>query len=201
MSIGLASPDVLLRRSDGTATALPVARWISEATPEEEAVLQRVSGPALDIGCGPGRHVEALARRGVVAMGLDVAPAAILLAQRRGAAVLLRSVFERVPAAGRWNTALLLDGNIGIGGDAVTLLRRVGNLLRSRGRAIVEVGAPGSPTRSLPARLETPHSISEWFPWMDVGAEGIALVAAAASFDAIRIDPEGDRWFAILRPH
>jgi SAM-dependent methyltransferase len=199
MSVGLASPAVLLRRADGTATTLPVSRWISDATPEEEAVLQRVIGPVLDIGCGPGRHVEALARRGVVAMGLDVAPTAILLAQRRGAPVLLRSVFERVPAAGRWNTALLLDGNIGIGGDAVILLRRVANLLRGRGRAIVEVSAPGSPTRSLPARLETPNSISEWFPWMEVGANDIGVIAAAATFDTVRIDLVGGRWFAILR--
>jgi SAM-dependent methyltransferase len=199
VSTGLASPAVLLRRSDGTATPLPVRRWMGEASPDEEALLQRVTGPALDIGCGPGRHVEALARRGVLAMGLDVAPTAVLLARRKGAAVLLRSVFERVPAAGRWNTALLLDGNIGIGGDAVGLLRRVAKLLRTRGRALVEVGGPGSPTRSLPARLETRTTSSEWFPWMEVGTDGVTAVAAAASFDALWVDAVGDRWFVMLR--
>lgn len=199
MTARLASETVLLRRSDGTATPLPVQRWIAEASPDDEAVLQHVIGPALDIGCGPGRHTEALARRGVLAMGLDVAPTAVLLAQRKGAAVLLRSVFERVPAAGRWNTALLLDGNIGIGGDAVALLRRVARLLRGRGRALVEVRGPGCPTRSLPVRLETPTTISEWFPWMEVGADGIAAVAAAASFDALWVDAVGDRWFVMLQ--
>ena len=31
--------------------------------------------------------------------------------------VLHRSVFDRLPGTGRWGTVLLLDGNLGIGGD------------------------------------------------------------------------------------
>lgn len=198
MSLGVASREVLLRRGDGTACPLPVHRWIADATNEEETILRRITGPALDIGCGPGRHVEALARRGVLALGLDVAPAAVLLAQRRGAAVLQRSVFERVPAAGRWNSALLLDGNIGIGGDAVSLLRRVGKLLRRGGRVLVEVGGPGSRTRSLVARLEAGSTFSEWFPWMEVGTDDIAMLGRAAGFKMIEIDAIASRWFATL---
>jgi SAM-dependent methyltransferase len=199
MSLGQIGREVVLRRGDGTTSLLPVHRWVADATTEEEMVLRRIIGPALDIGCGPGRHVAALARRGVPALGLDVAPAAVLLAQRRGAAVLQRSVFERVPASGRWNSALLLDGNIGIGGDAVALLCRVGKLLRRGGRVIVEVGGPGSPTRSVAARLEAGTTISEWFPWMEVGTDDIARLGRTAGFTTVEIEVIASRWFVTLQ--
>ena len=58
------------------------------------------------------------------ALGLDLSPVAVRLARARGAEAILRSVFADVPGAGRWRTALLLDGNIGIGGAPVPLLER-----------------------------------------------------------------------------
>jgi hypothetical protein len=58
-------------------------------------------------------------------LGVDVSPAAVARAKGAGGAVLRRSVFDRLPAEGRWGTALLADGNIGIGGDPHALLRRV----------------------------------------------------------------------------
>ncbi|HEY3238398.1 MAG TPA: class I SAM-dependent methyltransferase, partial [Acidimicrobiia bacterium] len=99
---------VQLRTSAGDVLHLPLERWLGPPTAEEESVLDRVVGPALDVGCGPGRHVLALARRGVVSLGIDVAGTALELARRRGAPVLERSIFERVPGAGRWGSALLL---------------------------------------------------------------------------------------------
>ena len=91
-------------------------RWFEPLTHEDDAVLARAAGPVLDVGCGPGRHVLALAERGIVALGIDITPAALDLARSRGAPVLARSVFERVPGTGRWSSALLLDGNLGIDG-------------------------------------------------------------------------------------
>jgi SAM-dependent methyltransferase len=67
--------------------------------------------PVLDIGCGPGRHVHALARRGVLALGVDVSAGALALARARGAAVFEASIFAEVPHPGQWASALLLDGN------------------------------------------------------------------------------------------
>jgi SAM-dependent methyltransferase len=42
----------------------------------------------LEPGCGPGRYLEAFARRGIDAMGIDTSPAMIDLARKRGHAVL-----------------------------------------------------------------------------------------------------------------
>ena len=105
-------------------------RWLGPLTAADTAVLDRTRGPVLDVGCGPGRHVLALARRGRLALGVDVAPAAVRVARLRGAPAIEACVFERIPGAGTWGSALLLDGNIGIGGAPVALLARLRELLR-----------------------------------------------------------------------
>ena len=145
------SPDRLrLRDVGGDVLPLDPARWHGPITAAEQQLLVRLTGPVLDVGCGPGRIVEGLASRGVVTLGVDPAPGAVSLARRRGCAVLQRSVFETLPGEGRWRTALLLDGNIGIGGDPVRLLRRCGALVHLSGCVVVEVEAPGSWLADLP---------------------------------------------------
>jgi len=45
---------------------------------------------------------------------------------------------------GRWAHVLLADGNVGIGGDVVALLRRCAELVRPGGTVVVEVERPGA---------------------------------------------------------
>lgn len=184
--------------ADGSALALTVDRWLAEVSPEEHGVLARAVPPVLDVGCGPGRHVLALAGRGVPTMGIDPAPEAVRIATGRGAPVLLRSVFENVPGARRWGTGLLMDGNIGIGGDPTALLTRLRNLLRRKGRALVEIEAPGRPMRRSTVRIESEDERSGVFPWAFVGADDIGEVGRAAGFELIDLWGGGARWFACL---
>jgi SAM-dependent methyltransferase len=101
--------------------------------------LAAASGPVLDIGCGRGRYVHAAILGGHLALGIDVSETAVRIAQRHGLPVLCRSVFQELPGEGTWGTALLLDGNIGIGRDPVALLRRCAQLVRDGdGRILVE---------------------------------------------------------------
>ena len=60
------------------------------------------------------------------------------------------SLWSQVPRAGTWRTILLLDGNIGIGGAPILLLRRAGELLAAGGAIVVEVDPPGAPHASRP---------------------------------------------------
>ena len=106
---------------DGTRRRLPFERWLRRAADEEEQLLQWATGPVLDVGCGVGRHLTALGRRGVAATGVEISPRAVQIARARGAEVLEGSIFDH-PTAGGWGSALLLDGNIGIGGDPERLL-------------------------------------------------------------------------------
>jgi SAM-dependent methyltransferase len=186
----------VLRAESGEVVDLDAARWHGDATTDECVLLEEVDGPVLDIGCGPGRLVVALARRGVPALGVDASPSAVALARQRGAAALERDVFERLPAEGRWATALLFDGNIGIGGDPVTLLRRCRELVVPGGRVVAEVDPPGRGLRSLTAWLERDGRRSPRFGWAVVGADAIAQVARFAGLHvrAMVVTATG-RWF------
>jgi SAM-dependent methyltransferase len=187
---------LLLRDESGDARTIPLHTWLGAAGAVDERVLARARGPVLDVGCGPGRHVHALARRGVLAVGVDVSPVAVALARRRGAAVLEASIFDRLP--GQWRTALLLDGNIGIGGRPDALLRRLGALLSPGGFVLAELDTPGIGVVRDRVRLETGDAVSDWFHWARVGAEAIAIPAGAAGLRVATRWRDGDRWFAAL---
>ena len=199
---------VLVRYADGTAVPLDVARWQGVARGADASLLDRVSGAALDIGCGPGRLVSALAARGVFALGIDIAPEAVDLTRRAGGRALQRSVFDEVPYAGRWVSAVLADGNIGIGGDPVRLLRRTAELLAPDGRLLVELDRPGTGVRLERVRLEDADGRpGAWFKWAHVAADALAPLAAQAGLALMdewsMPDPPVDdsaRWFAELAP-
>jgi SAM-dependent methyltransferase len=148
---------------------------------------------------GPGRLTVALTERGLLALGIDVAPYAVALTVAAGGPALCRDVFDRVPGAGIWTTVLLADGNIGIGGDPSALLGRVFDLLApGGGRVLVEVLAPGTRSRAEPVRLRTGHAVGDWFPWAWVSADDVAGLAASRGALVTEVWEEAGRWFASL---
>ncbi len=191
-------PRLLARAEGGRARVMPIGSWLAMPTAADESVLDRATGPVLDVGCGPGRHVLALADRGVVALGIDNSPVAVRVARGRGATVTEGSIFDAVRGAGSWGSALLLDGNIGIGGDPVRLLRRVAELVSPGGRILVELARPGSSSGRRRMRLEAAAAASPWFDWATVAAVDAGAVAAASG---LRVDERWSsrgRWFAAL---
>jgi SAM-dependent methyltransferase len=190
--------EVCLRADDGTVVPLDLDRWHDRPDADELALLDRVRPPVLDLGCGPGRHVVALGERGVPALGIDAAPAAVATARSRGALVLERSIFARIPGAGRWGTVLLLDGNIGIGGDPVALLRRSRSLLRADGHVLAELAPPGTRSRSLDVRLDRRGVQGPVFPWAVLGADDVEAAAGGAGLRVEDLWQGGDRWFTQL---
>lgn len=186
-----------MRVAGGASRPLPLERWLGETTAADEDALDRAVAPVIDVGCGPGRHVAALAARGCLVLGVDVTPAAVAFARDRGAAVLEASVFDRLPT--RWATALLLDGNIGIGGEPSVLLHRVAGLLDPEvGRVLVELDEPGTPSGTVRVRLEHDGVHSPWFDWAHVAADAIERPAARAGLRVTDRWRNGGRWFALL---
>jgi SAM-dependent methyltransferase len=192
-------PTVCTRSEDGRTEPLSIERWVEPVDAGDTEILAGVTGPVLDIGCGPGRHVAALRGSGVAALGVDLSPIAVRVTRQRGGDAVPGSIFADVPGAGRWQTALLLDGNIGIGGDPALLLRRVRELLAPGGSAVVELDPPGVRTERIRVRLEAPGVISEWFPWARAGVDGIGVPAIAAGLDPAPPRRAGNRWYVHLR--
>jgi SAM-dependent methyltransferase len=190
-----------VRERDGTVVPFAVWRWLRGPDAADETLLSRCVGPTLDIGCGPGRLVAALAARGVPALGVDVAPAAIALTRSRGGLALRRSVFDRLPGAGRWHTAVVADGNIGIGGDVGGLLTRIRELLAPGGHALIEVEATDT-DRQLEVDVTVPDgAVVGSFPWALVGAESLTRIGRDCGFVRLADWCRGGRHFVALRAH
>jgi SAM-dependent methyltransferase len=174
-----------------------VDSWLREADPVDHEFLGLCQGPTVDIGCGPGRMAQALARRGRAVLGIDVVAEAVAISLRRGVSALLRDVFGPIPGEGRWETALLADGNIGIGGDPVRLLRRVRDVLAPGGSALVELDPPGGGLRHGPVRVATDaEGGGRWFSWAWLAADAVPETAAAAGMTTSWVREAGGRWFA-----
>lgn len=58
---------------------------------------------------------------------------------------------------------LLLRGNIGIGGDPISLLRRCRGLLRPGGIVVVDVAAPGAASAPVTVPVEVGGHVGPWF--------------------------------------
>jgi len=184
---------------DGRRVPVPVDDWRRPLLPGDESMLARCAGPTLDVGCGPGRLSVALRRRGLPALGLDVSPTAVRLARRAGAVAHHGSVFNHVPATGRWSTTLLADGNIGIGGAPVVLLRRLRDLMSRSGRALVEVDSPSVRSCLVNLRLASGDDVCHPFPWARLSVQDAGAVAGLAGLRAEETWEVEGRWFVALR--
>lgn len=189
-----------LLTEDGRVLPLDVGRWLAGPDRADDSVLDRCCAPVIDIGCGPGRLVSSLSNRGVPALGVDIAEAAVALTRGHGTPVLLRSVFHDLPGEGRWPTALLIDGNIGIGGDPLRLLQRVRTLLAPAGRALIELDPDDSTDELLTVRFsEDGRPVGPLFEWARVGRRALLRYAAATGYSVVESWSADAREFVSLR--
>jgi SAM-dependent methyltransferase len=99
----------------------------------------------LDVGCGPGRHALALARRGIEVVGVDLSPDFIALARDAAAAESLPARFEVADVRdlefeGDFDAAVCLcQGGFGLlgGRDDAAVLARIVRSVRTGGPVAV----------------------------------------------------------------
>lgn len=201
-----------IRHDDGELRPLPAHRWLGVRCPPngadasgdgfdevfDEAVTQMCVGPTIELGCGPGRLVARLIQRGIPALGIDRSATAIQLAGRGGAPALLGDVFEDLPGTGLWQTVLLVDGNVGLGGDPRRILGRAFELLARGGRCVAEFEAQTIGIRSRWVRLESAGEIGPWFRWATVGVDSAAALGAQVGLTLTGVRLIGDRVIASL---
>ncbi|MFJ2081113.1 class I SAM-dependent methyltransferase [Micromonospora chokoriensis] len=193
----------LVHGDNGWRSRLPVHRWHGPAEPAVASLVTRCTGPTLDLGCGPGRLTLALTRAGLTAVGVDISAQAVRLTRARGAIALQRDVFAPLPAEGRWAHVLLIDGNIGIGGDPLTLLGRCHDLLRPGGTVLVELEPPGPGLWRGHAQLAIKSAgggsrLGPPFRWARLDTMAVIGVASAAGLTVREVFRRDCRWFGEL---
>ncbi len=183
-----------VRHDDGEVRHLPVRRWLGGRHADGEfdrAVLELCGGPddrlglrprSFGDGAGSARHSGAR-RRPVRDGGRDSRVAV----ERRSFAAMCS---KPLPGTGRWQTVLLADGNVGLGGDPRRVLRRAAELLRRGGSCVVEFDAVMTGIRTGWVRLESSRTIGPWFRWASVGIDCAAELAEDVGLDAERDSPD-----------
>ncbi|GAA1332980.1 class I SAM-dependent methyltransferase [Pseudonocardia xinjiangensis] len=159
--------------SDGRVAGLAVHRLRRPADGDDAWLLDRCAGPVVDLGCGPGRLLVALAERGIPALGVDHSPVAQAHCRRRRVAMVRRDLFAALPEEGRWWHVLLADGNIGIGGDPASLLTRAARLLRPGGTLLVETHPEPERAWSGTVRVCSAGRLGPAVPWAAVGSAAL----------------------------
>ncbi len=129
-----------------------------------------------------------------------VQPHAVARARTDGWFALCRSVFDPLPRDGRWRTALLADGDLGIGGDPVRLLRRCRRRVRPGGVSTVEVEPPDTRLKFTACFGDDRRSRGERFGWARPVASVARRIAGRTGFGVLqRWSRAGRRLLALRR--
>jgi SAM-dependent methyltransferase len=116
----------------------------------------------LDVGCGPGRHSLALARRGLTVVGVDHSPEFVELARNAAAAEHLAATFAELDVrnlaydAEFDATICLCQGGFGLlgGRDEATVFARIARTLHPGGRLALSAFSAAFVLRNLEAGEE-----------------------------------------------
>jgi SAM-dependent methyltransferase len=186
--------------TDADAVDFDAHSWCAEATPEERALLGVLAGPVLDIGCGPGRLLAAAQTLDLTALGIDTSAEAVRQARARGGQALHQSVFAAVPSPGHWQSLLLFDGNIGIGGSVTLLLRRCRDLVAPSGTLMVEVEDREIDVAYRAVLEDREGNVSEPFLWARAGRAALMERAARTGWAMRSTQRVQGRLFCRLEP-
>ena len=113
---GDAGAELIVRRDDGKASAVPVAVFFRDEsgfTELERSATALCRGRVLDIGAGAGSHSIALQRRGHPVTALDISPEAVAVARQQGVTT-LHCVDVFAFTGGPFDTLLMMGHGIGM---------------------------------------------------------------------------------------
>jgi len=149
----------------------------------ERLAIQNVKGPALDIGCGAGRHSLYLQDQGIAVTAIDPSRLAIEVCRERGVSDACVSSIEAFTPDHKYNSMLLFGNNMGLARRLSKLpgfLTRLNRYLETGG---LLVGDSPNVDREMEIRIWYKTYVSQWMEWLFVSAETLAAEVAQAGFE------------------
>lgn len=212
----------VVERDDGFVSVGDSGRYFGGAhswSPCEAAVLPKAHGRVLDIGCGAGRHMIGLRKRGLEVAGIDPSPGAVEVCRERGLDVSVGDI-DSLPA-GPFDTLLLFGNNLALLGTPRAAPARLAGLAAAAAPGAVILGSNVDPYRNadLPQtefqarnrqlgrpgghqRLRVRHAAlaTDWFDYWFASVEELEQLLADSPWrlDAVERAPKGDPTYAAV---
>jgi len=206
--------EATLERDDGESgpSMAPAAFFAGHDawTAPERAVFDHVRGRVLDVGCGAGRHSLEAAARGLDVVAIDISPGAVAVCRQRGVVdVRLLSLDEVDDRLGRFDTVLMLCGNLGLPGSwerTSEWLRRLRDLTTDQARIVLDTVDPhgdddpveraylernlarGRMPGQVTIRLRYGPRVTPWFDLLLLSAAELTDLAHEAGWRVAAID-------------
>jgi len=189
----------------------------------EKKSLKFVKGRILDIGCGAGRHVLYLQKRGFDTIGIDSSPLAVKVCRGRGCKrVQVMDIFKSKFRPRYFDTILLLGNNIGIGGtlngakklleicrglasDDGILILTTADVKKMKEKAHKEYYCNrnerlGKYIGTAKFRIEYKNFIGDWFNWIHLEEPVLRRLASKSGWKIDRIfKGKSEDYAAVLR--
>lgn len=142
---GELAADPVHRRDDGVTWRGVLEWYFSEpaAWPaREREFVDAATGSVLDLGCGVGRHGRYLQARGQPVVGVDRSPLACRIARQRGLDQVVVGDLLHPPVRGRFDTALVLGGQLGAPGSRFGVRTLLSDLAGLADRVVADLFDP-----------------------------------------------------------
>jgi SAM-dependent methyltransferase len=116
-------------RDDGHVSVRNSSFYFDAVQPgsPDQTLLSAVEGRVLDVGCGAGRHLQFLASQGIDATGIDISSGAVEVCTARGLDAVHGDILDP-PPVGRFQTFVMLGGNLGMLGSPSQARKLLGSL-------------------------------------------------------------------------
>ncbi|MBB5858189.1 class I SAM-dependent methyltransferase [Amycolatopsis umgeniensis] len=205
----------IVERDDGHIAASDAAVYFApvEDWPElERKACEEITGRALDVGCGAGRHASVLIAAGVEVIGLDSSPGAVAVARARGVDARLGSASVVPAGISAMDTVVLFGNGIGLLGcprQAPVVLAELARVAAPGARLLGSGHDPcvttdpihlayhdhnrrrGRMPGHLRLRVRHEHLASEWFDYLLPSETELAELVRGSPWRLVEIRQDG----------
>jgi SAM-dependent methyltransferase len=155
---GLEGPPLILESDDGSfrEADLQPADFLSppDGWPAwERQAIAHVTGTVLDLGAGAGRHSLYLQELGHRVTAVDASPGCVEVCRSRGIGDVRAMDLHDLSADDRWDSVLMMGGNLGLAGDWESTRRLLISLAGNTRPGGWLIGDTVDPTSDEPASL------------------------------------------------